>query len=263
MKVIKDLVYLIDMDGTIYRGSTPVPYAEEFIRYLQENERKFLMVTNCPENSTEALLQKVREMGIEIGEENIISSGDATAGYISDNTTYKRIYLIGNEAFKDKLIEKGLQIVSDNPDCVVVGYDREFDYKKMKEATQFILDGAGFICTNCDNTIPEGDKIVPHTGSIVASIETATGVKPIMIEKPERYLLDAAINRFNCSKEQCCMIGDRLDTDIYFGVKQDIISFLVLTGITNKKILKDSEIQPTKIFNDLSEVMLFDKENIY
>lgn len=259
MNAFKDLVYLVDMDGTIYRGSDPILHAKEFISYLQQKGRKFLLVTNCPGNSTDVLIEKVRNMGIYIGQNNIISSGDVTAEFLC-SSTYKRIYLIGSDALKEKLTGKGINVVTEDADCVVVGYDQAFDYKKMKEATQFILDGAEFICTNCDFTIPEGDKVVPHTGSIAAAIEAATGIKPVYMGKPEHYLLDAVVQRFGCDRSKCCIIGDRLDTDIYFGVKQNIISFLVLTGVTNPEMLKYSTIQPTKVFEDLSEVQLYDEE---
>lgn len=256
----KNLIYLIDMDGTIYRGSLPIPHVKEFIRYLQDNNRKFLMVTNCPGSSKKKRVDKLSAMGIEVTEDKIISFGDATVDYLINNTKFSRFYLIGSKALEELFIQRGLEIVHENPDCVVVGYDVNFTYDKLKKAVNFILNGAGFISTNIDNTIPEGSQLIPHTGAITASIEAATGAKPVIIGKPERYLLDTAIDRLHCSKEQCCVIGDRLDTDIYFGVKQNILSFLVLTGVTKKEMLEDSIIQPTKVFDDLSQLMLWDKE---
>ncbi|HHV60645.1 MAG TPA: HAD-IIA family hydrolase [Clostridiaceae bacterium] len=256
MTEFKDLAYLIDMDGTIYRGSVPIPHAREFIRYLQQNRRKFLLVTNCPGNSTNALVEKVRNMGIHIGCNDIISSGDATAEFLC-TSPYKRIYLIGSDALKDKLVKKGINVVTEDADCVVVGYDLSFNYKKMKEAAQFILNGAGFVCTNYDLTIPDGDRVVPHTGSIAASIEAATGVKPVYMGKPEYYLLEAVIKRLNCSRDKCCTVGDRLDTDIYFGIRQNIKSFLVLTGVTTREMLRHSKIQPTRAFENLLDILSY------
>ncbi|HHW47229.1 MAG TPA: HAD-IIA family hydrolase [Clostridiaceae bacterium] len=261
MGVYSKLVYLIDMDGTIYRGTCPIEYAKEFIRYLQQKNRIFFLVTNCPLNSAGALARKVQGMRIDVGPGNIITSADVTADYLVSSTSCSKAYVVGSDALKEKIAGRGIGIVSEGPDCVVVGYDTEFSYEKMKKATQFILDGAGFICTNGDSTIPDGNKLVPHTGAIAASIETASGTKPVVIGKPERYLLDTVSRRVKCKKEQFCVVGDRLDTDIYFGVKQNILSFLVLTGVTTIDDLKKSNIQPTKVFNNLCELMLFDEEN--
>jgi len=261
MAEYSNLIYLIDMDGTIYRGTCPIQYAKEFISYLQKKNRIFFMMTNCPGNSADALAQKVQGMGIDVGPDNIITSADATADYLANNTLCSKVYIIGSDALKEKIAEKGIDIVCERPDYVVVGYDKEFSYEKMKKAVQFILDGAGFICTNGDSTIPDGKKLVPHTGAIAASIESASGVKPVIIGKPEGYFLDTLSRRLNCRREQFCIVGDRLDTDIYFGVKQNILSFLVLTGVTSIDDLKKSSIQPTKVFKNLYELMMFDKEN--
>ncbi|HHY81700.1 MAG TPA: HAD-IIA family hydrolase [Clostridiales bacterium] len=260
MNGFRDLIYLIDMDGTIYRGSAPIPCAKEFIEYLKQAGRKFLLVTNCPGSSTESLIKKLSGMGIELDKGSILSSGDAAAEYLIKSTSYRKIYCIGSKALQDKLAERGLELVSEKPDCVVVGYDREFDYEKMKNAVQFILDGAAFVCTNYDATIPEGEKVVPHTGAIAEGIKAATGVEPVIIGKPESHLLSTVVSRFGCSREQCCIVGDRLDTDVYFGVKQNIKSFLVLTGVTTRDMLKESSIQPTKVFNNLYELMQFDEK---
>jgi len=261
MSSYNDLIYLIDMDGTIYRGSCPIQYAKEFISYLQQGNRIFFLVTNCPGNSSDVLAEKLHTMGIDVEPDNIITSADATADYLAGNIFCKKAYLIGGNALKEKIAKKGIDIVSEHPDCVVVGYDKEFNYEKMKKATQFILDGAGFICTNVDSTIPDGNKLVPHTGAIAASIEAASGRKPVIIGKPERYLLDTLSRRVKCRREQFCIVGDRLDTDVYFGVKQNILSFLVLTGVTSMEDLKTSMIQPTKVFSNLYDLMAFDEEN--
>jgi len=233
-----DLIYLIDMDGTIHRGSCPIQHAKEFIRYLQGGNRTFFLVTNCPGSFQDDLAEKLQTMGIDVEPDNIITSADATADYLASNTFCSKVYFIGGNALKEKIARKGIDIVSEGPDYVVVGYDKEFNYEKMKKATQFILDGAGYVCTNGDSTIPDGNKLVPHTGAIAASIEAASGVKPMIIGKPEPYLLDMLSRRFNLKRDRFCIVGDRLDTDIYFGVKQNTFSFLVLAGVTGMEELK-------------------------
>lgn len=247
--------YLLDMDGTIYRGSQPIPHAREFIRYLTEKKRRFLLLTNCPGNSPEYLVEKLERMGIHLSKQHILTSGQATASYISRTHPAARVYLIGSEALEMELSQKGLHIVDKDPDLVVVGYDRNFTYKKMEEACHWILEGCAFICTNMDSAIPEGDRLVPHTGAIVSSIQTVTGVEPLVVGKPSPMILDEALQRLQCTKEECCIIGDRLDTDILTGIRYGIPSYLVLTGVTDLQGLQDSPILPTRIFRDLGELM--------
>jgi 4-nitrophenyl phosphatase len=263
MKEVKKLVYIIDMDGTLYHGTSPIEHAKEFIKYLQENNRKFILATNCPGNSPAGLVAKLSSMGIEVNEGNILTSGQVTASYISDNKIASRLYLIGSQALEEEMIKKGLQVVQEEPDCVVVGFDRYFTYEKMKKAVGFILNGAKFIATNSDYTIPEGGLIVPHTGALAAGIEIATSVKPLTLGKPEKYIINEVEHKLNCCKEECCIIGDRLDTDIATGIRFGINSYLVMTGVTSYDLLKESEIQPTRFFKDLKELMEFDRDGAY
>lgn len=254
----KALNYLIDMDGTLYHGASPIPYAKEFIEYLNRNNRKYLLLTNCPGNSVQALVEKLKSMGIYVNEQNILTSGQAAASFLSLMKPDMSIYLVGSDALKDELLRAGLRIDNENPDCVLVGYDRQFDYEKMFQAVHHILSGSKFICTNGDYTIPEGNKLVPHTGAIAASIEAAAGIKPLIIGKPEKYIIDFALKKLECTKDECCIIGDRLDTDIASGVKHEIPSYLVLTGVTDKALLAKSEVQPTRVFNNLNEIMIYE-----
>lgn len=194
-------------------------------------------------------------MDIEIKEENVLTSGQVTAAYLQ-NLHLNRVFLLGGEALKDELEQRGIEITDEKPDCVVVGYDRGFTYNKMEQAVKMILDGARFIATNSDTTIPSGNSLVPHTGALYVGIEAATGVKPLVMGKPERYMLDEAVNILGCSKDDCCVIGDRLDTDIAFGERHGIRTYLLMTGVTRTEDLKGSLYKPTEVFNNLNEVIL-------
>jgi 4-nitrophenyl phosphatase len=261
METSKDLNYIIDLDGTLYHGASPIPYAKEFIQYLNKNHRKYLLLTNCPGNGAAGVVKRLEAMGIEVKEDSVLTSGQATATFLSKMKPNMSIYLIGSDALREDFLRAGLRIEDVNPDFVVVGYDREFNYEKMCLATKHILKGSKYVSTNGDNIIPEGDTFVPHTGAISACIETATNVKPIIIGKPEQYILDSALEKLGCKKSECCIIGDRLDTDIATGVRHGISSYLVLTGVTDRKLLEQSQLKPTKVFNNLYEIMLFEGEN--
>ena len=251
--------YLIDLDGTVYRGTEPVEYAKEFIKYLKDNNRKFLFATNCPLNSLDNLALKLQGMGIDCLPSDFINCTMATADYLNENYKGKKVYAIGSKALKDLLLSYGITLCESNADVVVIGYDTEVTYNMLKEACVQILSGAAFIATNLDNTIPFLNTFIPHTGAFVSFLECATGKKATVIGKPEGYMINTACKILNCEKESLCIIGDRLDTDISFGVQNNIDSYLVLTG-TTKKYTSDMLPVPTKVFNNLSEIIDFENE---
>ncbi len=254
--------YIIDLDGTIYRGNVPIRYAKEFIEYLYSNGRDFLLATNCPENTPPLLAEKLGKMGIEVREENIITSGQVTINYLLRKAANPEVYLIGSEPLRNLFTASGIKLNSTAPRYVVTGFDRSFDYEKMKLASQLVMAGAEFISTNLDATIPDGDRLIPHTGALAASIETATGVKPLNMGKPGSYMMEEALLRLGCKKDECCVIGDRLDTDILFGKANGVEAFLVLTGVTGREHLAGSGIQPDRVFENLYELMKFDKSSV-
>ena len=251
--------YLIDLDGTIYRGTKAVEHAKEFIAYLKENGRKFLFATNCPLNSLEKLADKLKGMDIQCEPSDFINCSMATADYLNEYYKGKKVYAIASPALRQLLTDYGVTLTEDKADVVVVGYDTEVTYEKLKKACVGILAGAEFIATNLDNTIPFLDTFIPHTGANVAFIECATGQKATVIGKPERYMIDTACKIMNCEKDSLCIIGDRLDTDISFGAQNGIDSYLVLTG-TVKEYTPGTNPVPTKVFNNLAEIIEFEKQ---
>ena len=251
--------YLIDLDGTIYRGDVPVEFAEEFVEYLNKNKRKYLFVTNCPYNSPESIMHKLRNMGIKTAAERILNSGEACADYLKRFHDGKRVYVIGSESFNKQIVDAKMIVVDDFPDIVAVGYDKEFNYRKLDLASRFIRKGAVFVATNTDDVIPSGSDFVPHTGAILSAVAKASGREPLIIGKPEKFMLETAVRKLFCAKEDCVVIGDRIDTDIAFAVKNKIPGYLVLTGITDRKQIESSSIRPDRIFNNLKEIEQFEK----
>lgn len=226
--------FLVDLDGTIYRGEALIPYAKEFVDFLNAKHFGYLFVTNCPQKKPKRIVEKLTVLGLDVPLDCVVSSGMASIQYILERHRDKKVYVIGSEDFLSMCKEQGISLVDGNAEVVLVGYDPEFDYKKMKVATQSILEGATFLATNGDVTIPDGDRFVPHTGAIVASIAAATGKSPKYIGKPASYFLEYTLKILNCDRTDLAIIGDRIDTDMQFALTNGILGYLVLTGVTSK-----------------------------
>ena len=248
--------FIIDMDGTIYRGSQLIDGAAEFIDFLQRNNIRNVMLTNCPYNSPASLHDKMKKMGISIPEKLFLTSGMAAASYVKGTLQMQKVYIIGSVALEEIFTNRGFVLTDKNPEAVIVGYDRNFTYEKMCKAVKLIHDTkAAFIATNRDNVVPDGNSIAPHTGAIAESIAVASGVEPIYLGKPHRMIVEEAARLMSCPLNSCCIIGDRLDTDIAAGINSGIDSFLVLSGCTTRKEAEASNISPTKIFNHVGEII--------
>jgi 4-nitrophenyl phosphatase len=250
LKLIRALV--IDVDGVLWHGKQPLPGVPAFFDFLRARQIPFIIATNNSARPASDVTQRLARMGVKIQDDRVLTSAEATARSlprIAPNA--KRVYVVGGDGLMTILEQAGYQIVEHDADAVVVGIDLQLTYEKLARATREIRRGAIFIGSNGDKTFPTDDGLVPGGGAILAAIQTATDVAPIVIGKPERAMFDTAVEKMNASRETTAMLGDRLDTDIEGGMRAGLKSILVMTGVTTPEILATSSIKPDWVFDDL------------
>ena len=250
--------FLLDLDGTIYRGNEVIPEALPFIAWLKAENKGYNYLTNNSSATPEQLAERLTRMGIEATPDEFFTSAMATAQMIRDLEKEKdparvTVYIIGEEGIHKAITDQGFTIVKQAPaDYVIVGIDRSFTYEKMKQAVRAIYQGARFISTNRDRAIPTEEGLAPGNGSLTAAIAYATGQEPVYVGKPEATMIRLALASMNRTETNTLIIGDNLETDIAAGVQSGVDTLLVLTGFSQEKNLVKSSIQPTYIKKDLS-----------
>lgn len=250
--------YLFDLDGTVYIGDYPLPGAVETIRELLYRGCRCVFLSNKPIEPVTKYQEKLNDMGIPVKKENIFNSSIVMAQYLKGIKEGLRIYLIGEKPLADELIKAGC-IITANPleaEYVVVSWDREFNYKKLNDAMQAILNGARFVATHSDRACPVPGGIVPDAAGMIAAIEAVTGKKcEEIVGKPSPWIVRAALNRIGLPKEEVLIVGDRLETDIKMGKLAGIKTALTLTGVTKRVDLKNSDIRPDYILETLTDLL--------
>lgn len=240
--------YLLDLDGTIYRGSEIIPEAVTFIQNLREARIPFLYLTNNSSASPQAVAKRLTGMGLATNPEEVYTSSMATAAYIAEREGEGTpIYLIGETGIEEALKEKGFVLTTEKPKYVIVGIDREFTYEKLAIAATAIRNGATLIATNADAALPTEKGLFPGNGSLVAAVSVASATQPIVIGKPETIIVEYALAQLGKTKEETLIVGDNLHTDIEAGRKGDLDSLLVLTGYSSKADIEKYEITPTYV----------------
>lgn len=248
--------YLIDLDGTMYKGSEVIEGAIEFIDYLNKHNKSYLFVTNNSSKTPQEVADKLNDMGFNTSSEHVISTALATSGYISEIDPGASVYMIGGSGLKSALTEAGLEVKNDeHVDYVVIGLDVEITYEKLSVACLAVRNGAKFISTNKDVSIPNERGFLPGNGSLTSVVTVSTGKTPIFIGKPEAIIMNQAIEKIGLSKEECVMIGDLYDTDILAGINSNIDTIHVQTGVTTLDEIKAKDVLPTYSVQNLFEVI--------
>ena len=245
--------YLIDLDGTMYRGTEKIHEAVEFVKRLKEANLPYLFVTNNSSKRKEQVSEKLADFGVPCSADHVFTTSMATASYISNEKRDASVYVIGEEGIRDALTDVGLTIQDDNPDYVVVGIDRSITYEKFAKACIAVRNGATFISTNGDIAIPTERGLLPGNGSLTSVVSVSTEVDPIFIGKPEPIIMEQALAQLGTSKEETLMIGDNYRTDILAGINAGLDTLLVHTGVTTKEHLESVEKLPTYTVQTLDE----------
>lgn len=246
--------YLIDLDGTIYKGSDRIPAGEKFVRRLQDKGIPHLFVTNNTTRRPETVQELLKnQCQLDVPLDTIYTASLATVDYMNELGKEKTVYVIGEEGLKSAIAEAGYQEDRGNPAYVVVGLDWNLTYEKLATATLAIQKGATFIGTNPDLNIPTERGLLPGAGSLLALLEVATRVKPLIIGKPEAIIMDKALARLGVAKEEALVVGDNYLTDIQAGIKNGIPSLLVTTGFTKPEEVADLPVAPTHILTSLED----------
>lgn len=243
--------FLIDLDGTIYRGTELIPDADTFIAKLREHGKTYLFVTNNSTRRPEQIAAQLREYGSAVEAGEIFTSAQAAAAYVKTDNPEARVWVVGEEGLHSAMAKEGISIDEKEPTHVVAGLDRDFTYAKLATAAKAIRSGAKFIATNTDPALITEQGLIPGSGSIVAAIATASGATPVVIGKPESHIVELAIKRIGATKEKSVMIGDNLETDIAAGLRAGVDSILVLTGFSSEEDAARSTIKPTAIWESL------------
>ncbi len=257
LKNIKHVV--LDMDGTIYNGSTLFPFTIAFLDGLENIGIGYSFLTNNPSKSINDYLAHLSKMGIPTTREKIYTSAQATIDFIKINyPEMKRLFILGTPSMIKEFENAGFISTLDNsedkPDGVVVGFDMTLTYARLCRATWWIQNGLPYIATNPDKVCPTDQPItLIDCGSICSCIEKATDRRPdIVIGKPDAKMLDGILERYSLKPSEVAMIGDRIYTDIQLAKNANALGVLVLTGETTTEDVKLVDSLPDIIVEDLS-----------
>lgn len=246
--------FLLDLDGTIYRGNEPIPEAVRFVAELRKRNIPYLFLTNNSSTSPAKVADRLSGMGIPTKGDEVYTTSMAVANYLKDHARPgASLYAIGESGLLVELEQAGYQFTADQPDYVVVGIDRTFTYEKLAIAAKAIRQGARFLATNNDAALPTEHGLTPGNGSLVAAVAVASGTEPIVVGKPEPLIVDYALRQLGLAKSETLLIGDNLHTDILAGINSGVDSLLVYTGYSSADDVKRFQIEPTYAAENLTQ----------
>ena len=226
-------LFVFDMDGTVFLGGRVFDFAVRFIKNLRESGRRVLFFTNNASHNPEYYYDKLRRMGFDPQDGEILTSGDVTVEFLKSHRPGKPVYLVGTPELERQFTESGITL-SDSADIVVTSFDTTLTYKKLDTACRLVRNGAEYLSTHPDFNCPTEDGFIPDSGAIAAFVTASAGVTPTYFGKPYRTAVTMMCEITGVPTDDICIFGDRLYTDIALGKKNGVTAILVLTGETTE-----------------------------
>ncbi len=253
-QTIKGLI--LDMDGVLWRDTEPIGNLPAIFETIDRLGLKVTFATNNATRDEEQYIAKLNSFGIKASPEQIVNSSLATAMTLQKSFPGGgNVFLIGEQGLANILERFGYTPSEDNPLCVVVGMDRSVTYDKMSKAALLVRKGLPFYGTNPDRSFPTPEGQTVGTGAILAAIEAATDIKPIICGKPYPQMMELALERMKLKPQEVMVVGDRYETDILGGINAKCVSSLVLSGVTHESSVPSLDPQPDYVFSDLQALV--------
>lgn len=249
---------ILDMDGVLWRDIQPIGDLPAIFSQINALGLKVILATNNATKNVSEYQNKLTGFGIHLEDWQIINSAMACGFYLKDNFPEGgKVFVVGSDSLKDTLLQYGFELAKEDEPviAVVAGLDRQVNYSKLRNATIQIYHGAAFIGTNPDRTYPTPEGLVPGAGSILAAIEAATYVAPVIVGKPSPLLYNLALERLNTLPQQTIAIGDRFDTDIVGGQRAGLKTALLLSGVEDATKSSEWVPKPDFIATDLTDLL--------
>ena len=247
--------WLCDMDGVLINDGRMVPGADRFIDALRASNRDFLVLTNNALFTPGQLQERLTELGVTVREDQLWTSALATAQFVHDQRPKGRAFVIGETSIHDAMSNVGYVEDAIQPDYVVLGETWNYSFDEITTAIRLIEKGCKFVATNpeTNGTTPNG--LLPGCGALAALIQSATGVRPYFVGKPNPVMIRDALNILGAHSRTTVMVGDRMDTDIVAGIEAGVETILVLSGITQREEIERYSYQPSRVVNSVADLI--------
>jgi len=247
-------VMMLDLDGTVYLDGELIGDAKNTLNYLRDKGITLVYLTNNSSRTDDAYYERLKNIGIWDDRDVFYSSLDAAIDYLKMNCPNATVYPVATQAVVDHLNEEGIK-TGESADIVLLTYDTELNYKKLVKANELIVRGAKYIATHPDVTCPAKGVFVPDTGSFIELLNASSGRRPdLIVGKPYKIMAEMLAKKLGVAPNMITMVGDRLNTDIAFGVNNSLNTILVLSGETNFDMARQSQIKSDAILNDINEI---------
>lgn len=277
MNLSKYTTILCDCDGVLWHLNDPIASSIRALKALQSLGKSIFFITNNSTKSREDISKKLNRFGYSASPSQAYTPSTLAPHYLKAHyPEVSNVFLIGMPVFRLSLESAGFSVTHSSDlssskvssvdeldqlsidrdiNCVMVGLDLGFNYFTSVYASLCVQNGAKLVASNDDMYFGTPCGKIPGAGCIVSYIESATDVKADVFGKPRSFMLDAVIQENGIDKNKTLMVGDRMNTDVLFGVNAGVDTLLVETGVHKASDVQSYPFEPTYVLPEFSDIL--------
>ncbi len=249
-------LFLLDLDGTLYLGGRPIGAAKETLARLRDMGKKLVYLSNNSSRTEAEYREKLTHIGFFDERDGIFTSATATEAYLKEHHAGKKVFLLGTEKLREEFAGRGIALDGEDPDLLVLAYDVELTFEKLRRFDKFLRRGKPYLATHPDDVCPTEDGSMPDIGSFIELFARSSGRRPdLVIGKPYPLMAEETEKIYGVPRSRMCAVGDRMYTDIRFGNRNNIKTVLVLSGETTEENMKNFPDRPDLILPDINAIL--------
>jgi HAD superfamily hydrolase (TIGR01450 family) len=242
-----------DLDGTVYLSSQLLPGALELLGALAHAGVPYVFATNNSSKSGAQYLEHLRALGLGVERTQLLTSNDVAVAYLR-GAGLVRPYLVATPTVEEEYRAAGIEPTTSGPDAVLLTFDTTLTYDKLRRASDLIRSGLPYFATHPDSVCPTPSGPIPDCGAFAALLFEATGVRPVVLGKPEAHMARAIQSRLGLPARRIAFVGDRLYTDVRMANDHGFQAVLTLTGEASRDDLAASPYAPGLVVEDLRDL---------
>lgn len=249
--------FIVDLDGTVYKGTQAIEGAAQTIATLRSLGKQIVFLSNRGNISRNMCCDNLSKMGLEVDPDEILLTSTVSAAYIKKHHEQSKVWILGDEGLRDELRETGVKLAHkpEAADWLLITLHEKLTYNDLNDAFRAVRHGARIMATNADKTFPSEDGLCIDVAGMIGAIVSATGKEvELVIGKPSALMAEAALNALALSPEQCLIIGDSLESDISLGKQAGMLTALVLSGSLTREEAEASQIKPDIVWQSLADL---------
>lgn len=243
---------LLDLDGVLYVEGERVEGAEEAVARLRAAGHALRFVTNTTSRSRPATLEKLRRLGFELDETELVTPAALAVRHcLQEGRT--RVSLVMNDDVKSDFAE--LEQDHDRPEAVIVGDLGEgFDYEVLNRAFRHLTAGAELVALQKNRYWMREDGLSLDVGPFVAALEYAAGSEAYVVGKPAAGFFSEVLADVGVPSAAAAIVGDDVETDVGGALDAGLAGILVRTGKYREDAVRASGIKPTATVESIADV---------